>query len=210
VDLAARLLRAPALPREFFGRPAVDVARELIGAVLVDDRQEVPVAARLVEVEAYDGPEDRASHARAGETARTGPMFGPPGRAYVFLVYGLHHCLNVVTGPTGEAGAVLLRAAAPVAGIEVMRERRGRPHEPDWRLAAGPGRLGAAFAVDRSLNGCELTTGRLRLLPADVLGPRGGEGSIVAGPRVGVAYAGEPWASLPWRFHLRGDPSVSR
>jgi len=210
MDLAARLRGASTLPREFFARPPVAVARELIGAILVDDRPPGLIAARVVEVEAYDGPEDRASHARAGETARTAPMFGPPGHAYVFLVYGMHHCLNVVTGAHREAGAVLLRAAAPVTGTGLMRERRGRPHEPDWRLASGPGRLGAAFAIDRRLNGVDLTTGPLRLLPVEVLAPRSGEGSIVAGPRVGVAYAGEPWASLPWRFHLRGDPSVSR
>ena len=168
------------------------------------------VAARLVEVEAYDGPEDRASHARAGKTARTATMFGPPGHAYVFLVYGIHHCLNVVTGQDGEAGAVLLRAAAPVEGIAVMRKRRGRPHEADWRLAAGPGRLGAAFAIDRRLDGADLTAGPLRLVGADVLSSASVAGAVVAGPRVGVAYAGEPWSSLAWRFHLRGDPSVSR
>ena len=137
-------------------------------------------------------------------------MFGPPGHAYVFLVYGMHHCLNVVTGAAGEAGAVLLRAAAPVAGVALMRARRGRPHEPAWRLAAGPGRLGAAFAIDRRLDGADLTSGRLRLVRADALPSPSGGGAVVAGPRVGVAYAGEPWASLPWRFVARGDPSVSR
>ena len=146
-------------------------------------------------------------------------MFGPPGHAYVFLVYGLHECLNVVTGADGEPGAVLLRAVAPLLGLELMRSRRGRPHEPDARLASGPGRLGVAFAIDRTFNGGDLTHGPLRLLPGDVLlgdvlpsdvPPAPGPASVVAGPRIGVAYAGEPWISVPWRFHLVGDPSVSR
>jgi len=184
--------------------------------MLVHDAGDGLVAARLVEVEAYDGPEDRASHARFGRTSRTAPMFGPPGHAYVFLVYGLHHCLNVVTGADGRPGAVLLRAAAPLAGIDLMRRRRGRPHEPDARLAAGPGRLGAAFAIDRGFNGADLTIGPLRLVAADAamgaadaaLG--GVSAPVVRGPRIGVAYAGEPWASIPWRFHAAGDLSVSR
>jgi DNA-3-methyladenine glycosylase len=179
-------------------------------AAAADPGQVGFVAGRIVEVEAYDGPEDRASHARAGRTERTAPMFGPPGHAYVYLVYGLHHCLNVVTGASDQAGAVLLRAVAPVAGIELMRTRRGSPHEPDERLAAGPGRLGAAFAIERGLSGADLTAGALRLLPATALQTASDRAAIVAGPRVGVAYAGEPWASLPWRFRLEGDPSVSR
>lgn len=133
-------------------------------------------------------------------------MFGPPGHAYVFLVYGMYHCLNVVTEADGEAGAILLRAAAPLSGLDLMRRRRGSPHESDHRLASGPGRLAAAFGVDRTFNAADLTGGPLRLLPGENTGP----GAIVAGPRIGVAYAGEPWASLPWRFHLRGDRSVSR
>lgn len=176
------------------------------------------MAGRIVEVEAYDGPDDRASHARFGRTARTAPMFGPPGHAYVFLVYGLHECLNVVTGSAGEPGAVLLRAAAPVAGLELMRARRGRPHEADARLAAGPGRLGVAFAVGRRFSGADLTTGPLRLVSGDAVGAgfaalarrRSGTQVIAAGPRIGVAYAGEPWTSVPWRFRLAGDASVSR
>ena len=137
-------------------------------------------------------------------------MFGPPGHAYVYLVYGLHHCLNVVARPPDEAGAVLLRAAAPLAGIGLMRARRGSPHEPDARLAAGPGRLGAAFAIDRGFSGADLTAGPLRLLPRNALGAAPDPAPTLAGPRIGVGYAGEPWASLPWRFRLQGDPSVSR
>lgn len=145
-------------------------------------------------------------------------MFGPPGHAYVFLIYGMYRCLNVVTGADGEAGAVLLRAAAPLAGLDLMRRRRGRPHDADHRLASGPGRLGSAFGVERHHSGADMTAGPLRLLAADALAPDGSAESgapgaseaIVAGPRIGVTYAGEPWVSLPWRFHLGGDPSVSR
>jgi len=190
------------------------VAEALIGTVLVHEDAAGLVAGRVVETEAYDGPRDRASHARFGRTARTSPMFGPPGHAYVYLVYGLHHCHNVVNGALDDplsakdAGAVLLRAAAPLAGLEVMRARRGRPHEPDARLAAGPGRLGVAFGIDRTFSGVDLTGGALRILPADVAPP--GPTAILRGPRIGVVYAGEPWVSLPWRFHRAGDPSVSR
>lgn len=165
---------------------------------------------RLVEVEAYDGPADRASHARAGRTARTAPMFGPAGHAYVYLVYGLHHCLNVVTGPDGEASAVLLRAAEPVAGVALMRARRGRPHEPASRLAAGPGRLGVALGIDRSFSGADLTRGSLRIVDGHVLSDASRPEAVEAGPRIGVAYAGEPWVSVPWRFRIAGNASVSR
>jgi len=213
--LIARLRASPALSPTFFARPSREVAPDLLGTILVHEvaaglGTDGLVAGRIVEVEAYDGPQDRASHARAGRTPRTAPMFGPPGHAYVYLVYGLHHCLNVVTGPSDEAGAILLRAAAPVAGIELMRARRSAPHEPDERLAAGPGRLGAAFAIERGLSGADLTAGALRLLPGGTFGAATDRAAIRAGPRIGVAYAGEPWASLPWRFRREGDPSVSR
>ena len=137
-------------------------------------------------------------------------MFGPPGHAYVYLVYGMHECLNVVAHPAASAGAVLLRALEPVEGIELMRVRRGRPEEPAARLAAGPARLCQALAVDRGLSGHDLLAGvRLWLEP-----PGGGEEvveeSVASGPRIGVAYAGDDWAGRPWRFWLRGHPSVSR
>jgi DNA-3-methyladenine glycosylase len=172
-----------------------------------------PCVARIVETEAYAGPEDRASHARAGVTRRTRGMFGPAGRAYVYLVYGMHHCLNVVCGPDGRAGAVLIRAAEPLRGIEGMRRRRGDPASPDARLAAGPARLCQALDIDRSLDGVDLLRDeRLRLACRDPRDEPGhpGEERILAGPRVGVAYAGEEWAARPWRFALAGHPSLSR
>ena len=174
-----------------------------------------------METEAYGGPEDRASHARAGRTARTGVMFGPPGRAYVYLVYGMHHCLNVVCGPEGEAAAVLIRALQPLDGLERMRHARGwwrtAPGRSapggDARLAAGPARLCQALGIDRSLDGLDLLSDdRLRLVdPRRAARSAWGPGErVVAGPRVGVAYAGPEWATRPWRFGIAGHASLSR
>ena len=178
---------------------------------------------RIVEVEAYLGPEDRASHARAVLTPRTAAMFGPPGAAYVYLVYGMHSCLNVVTEPDGRAGAVLIRAVEPIEGAAVMRAavarhratrgRRPAPGAtravPDRRLASGPGLVAACFSVDRSFTGVDLCDPDAPLhleLP-----PRGARPvALVAGPRIGVAHAGEPWTTLPYRFLDASSPSVSR
>jgi len=182
---------------------------------------------RIVEVEAYLGPEDRASHARAGRTARTAPMFGPPGVAYVYLVYGMYDCLNVVTGPSGQAGAVLIRAVEPLDGVPAMRDalaahaagRRRRPtpgalaaprrHTADHLLAAGPGLVAAAFSVDRSMTGLDLCdpTAAVHLETA----PAGARAvTVVASPRIGVAYAGEPWTSVPYRLVDSSSASVRR
>lgn len=203
------------LARDFFTRPTVQVARELLGMWVVSQSNGSTTAARIVETEAYGGSDDQASHARAGLTRRTEPIFGPPGHAYVYLVYGIHECLNVVAWPhqeagNGRAGAVLIRAGAPTIGEALMRIRRGRPSDATARLAAGPARLCQALAVDRTLNRLDLTEGQHLWL---ALPAQGGEevapDDIAAGPRVGVAYAGE-WAERPWRFWLRGHPSVSR
>jgi DNA-3-methyladenine glycosylase len=176
-----------------------------------------------VEVEAYLGEEDRASHARMGPTPRNRVMFGPPGMAYVYLVYGMHHCLNVVTEPESRPAAVLIRAVEPIEGIDAMRQARlaaiartrraGRSAPaaqsvPDARLASGPGLLAAAFSIDRSDTGADLCdpASSLRL----ELAPPGGPAFVVdATPRVGIGYAGEPWASVPWRFAVAGSPSLS-
>ena len=153
-------------------------------------------------------------------------MFGPPGYAYVYRVYGLHWCLNVVTGRDGEAEAVLIRAVLPLEGIDEQRRRRNRPDDPVERLAAGPARLCEALGVDGALDGLDLTAGELLWIASDdaageipaeavagagvVAGARVVAGAIVAGPRVGVGYAGEPWATLPLRFGLRDHPALSR
>ena len=170
-------------------------------------------------MEAYDGPEDRASHARFGAGSRAGTMFGPAGRAYVYGVYGMHTCLNIVVGTPGRPAAVLVRSIEPVAGVELMRAARAeraiatrRADRADpaaarlrigrisaWRLAAGPGNAAAAFSVERADDGVDLLEprGSLRLEepPAGARPP-----SIVAMARVGVAYAGPGWADRPWRF----------
>ncbi len=209
VEPAPPVARLRRFDRELLERPTPAAARALLGAYVVREVAGELSVGRIVEAEAYGGPEDRASHARAGLTPRTEPMFGIAGLAYVYLVYGMHECLNVVAHEEGRAGAVLLRALQPVAGSGTMRLRRGRPAEAEARLAAGPGRLCRALAVDRSLSGHDLLRGeRLWLALAD--GEAVSDGAVASGPRVGVAYAGEEWAGRPWRFWLRGHPSVSR
>jgi DNA-3-methyladenine glycosylase len=186
--------------------PVEDVARRLLGVLIVRDDEGGRRIARIVETEAYAGPEDRASHARAGQTARTAVMFGRPGLAYVYLVYGLHHCLNVVCAPEGQASAVLVRAVEPVAGVGRMRDRRGPAAGPDHRLGAGPARACQALDVDRGLDSVDLLSDARLWLAAPVSLP----GDIVTGPRVGVAYAGPEWAARPWRFGIAGSPALSR
>ncbi len=195
----------------FFARDTVEVARSLIGAWVMRETADGVSAGAIVETEAYGGPEDLASHARAGLTRRTAPMFGPVGHAYVYLVYGMHECLNVVAYGEGRAaGAVLIRAIEPRHGVELMRARRDRAHDPDARLAAGPARLCQALAVDRSFDGHDLTVGdRLWLAPPPLGEPQPLD-ELASGPRIGVDYAGAGWAARPWRFWLAGNPAVSR
>jgi DNA-3-methyladenine glycosylase len=195
--------------RDELAADAVRTARYLLGALLVRDDEGERLVARIVETEAYAGPEDLASHARAGRTARTAVMFGPPGHAYVYLVYGLHHCLNVVCGSEGEAAAVLIRAVEPLAGIARMRERRGPAAGPDERLAAGPARTCQALAIGRDLDGLDLVSDERLWLACDPAGPPSAS-AIVSGPRVGVDYAGPEWSARPWRFGLGTSPSLSR
>ncbi len=185
------------LPREFYDRPVLDVARELLGAVV----EHGGVAVRLTEVEAYAGGVDPASHAFRGKTVRNATMFGPPGHAYVYFTYGMHFCMNLVCGPAGIASAVLLRAGEVVAGADVAIERRTTHRHRD--LARGPARLTVALAVDRSLDGADVTDPRSPLVVR-----RGGavpDGAVRSGPRVGVAKG----AQVPWRLWVDGDPTVS-
>ena len=180
--------------RAWFDRSAVEVAPDLLGALLIHDTPDGRIAGRIVEVEAYLGPEDLAAHSSRGRTPRNAVMFGPPGHLYVYLVYGLHHCANVVCGPGDKPEAILLRGALLVEGEELARSRRG--DAPVARLAAGPGNLAAAFGIDRRLNGADLLAGPIRLAPA--VSPA----SFVRTPRIGVAYAGD-WAARPLRFLAR-------
>lgn len=193
------------LPREWFGRTALELAPELLGRVLVHDG----VAVRLTEVEAYEGEQDPGSHAYRGPTPRNHVMFGRPGHLYVYLSYGIHRCANVVCGPEGRASAVLLRAGEVVAGEELVRARRER-NGRQWshhELARGPGRLGEALGLELTDNG------------TDVCDPGGGTwlapGSpppsplVRTGPRVGVSGPGGDAGRYPWRFWVADDPSVS-
>lgn len=178
------------LPRAFYARDTRTVARELLGKVLVHLDGGVRRAARIVETEAYHGPGDRASHARFGRTARAAIMFGPPGFAYVYLVYGTSHCMNVVTGEEGFPSAVLIRSGEPVE--ECLHSTRG------------PGNLCRALAIRRAHdNGRDLLGGDLFIEDA----PRPPE-KILSGRRVNVDYAG-PWAEKPWRYALAGNGWVS-
>jgi DNA-3-methyladenine glycosylase len=185
------------LPRAFYARPTVDVAHALLGKLLVrhpPSKTGAPRLARIVEVEAYLGLRDAASHARRGPTPRAAIMFGPPGFLYVYLIYGMHNCMNVVTETDGVAGAVLLRAAAPVAGIVDHK-----------RPLSGPGKLCAALEITRRDNGLDLTAGGEFYL-ADDGGP---PPRRAASARIGVAYAGV-WAPRKLRFYVRGSPYVSK
>ena len=199
--IGAAVAQAP--DRSWFDRPAASLALELIGARLVRDVPEGSVGGRIVEVEAYRGPEDLAAHSARGMTKRNAVMFGPPGHVYVYLVYGLHLCINVVAGPGTKPEAVLVRALALDEGIELARRRRGS-RVPDVRLAAGPGNVGQALGIELRDNGADLLDGSIRIEPR--MGPRP---STARGPRIGVAYAGA-WAERPLRFWIDGDPHVSR
>jgi DNA-3-methyladenine glycosylase len=192
-----RLTGARPLPRSFYDRPVLDVARDLLGAVIDSGG----VRVRLSEVEAYDGPDDPASHAYRGQSVRNAVMFGPPGHAYVYFTYGMHFCVNLVCGPAGRPSAVLLRAGSVVAGIDVAQARRPRSAARD--LARGPARLTQALAIDRAFNGTDVTrTGS----PLQVLAGEPVPDDVVRhGPRVGVAQAYE----RPWRIWVDGDASVS-
>lgn len=178
------------LPRTYFNRPTVTVARSLVGKYLVRAIEGRILAGKIVEVEAYVGPKDKACHASKGRTLRTDVMFGPAGVAYVYLIYGMYHCLNVVTEREEFPSAVLIRA------IEI-----------DGELIDGPGRLCRALEIDRGLNRADLTEGEsLWFEDRGILIKRGDVG---AHPRVGVDYAGE-WARKPWRFRLSGIVAPTR
>ena len=192
-----------ALDRRWFDRPSVQLARDLLGARLVHESETGVVGGRIVEVEAYRGPEDLAAHSSRGPTARNQVMFGPPGHLYVYLIYGLHHCLNVVAGPGDKPEAVLIRALEIDEGHELARRRRG-PRSSTARLAAGPGNVGQALGVDRRLNGVDLLEGPVRVHPRLGRRPR-----ISVGPRIGVDYAAS-WAARPMRFWITDDRHVSR
>ena len=190
---------APRLPRDFFGRSTLTVAREILGQRLVRlERDGRRLSGRIVEAEAYIGTEDLGCHARAGRTARNETMWGAAGHAYVYFTYGMHWMLNLVTEAEGFPAAVLIRGLLPEEGLRAIRRRRGS--RPLGALADGPAKLCQALAIDRRLNGHDLCSPGARLfveacppVPASL---------VTRGPRVGLNSVPEPWQSLPWRFRV--------
>ena len=216
------------LGRDLLTKDTLEAARALIGVRLVRGTDPDARVGRIVEVEAYIGREDLASHAHSGRTARNAAMFGLPGRAYVYLTYGMHHCLNVVTEPDGRPAALLLRAIEPLANAGRMRqarldwlhsrfpraadERLARSRSrvtalPERGLASGPGLLCQAFSVTRADNEVDLcdAASELRL----EIGLEDKPLTVEAGPRIGMGTVPEPWRSRPWRFYVPGNPAVS-
>ena len=196
------------LPRDFFARPSVHVAPDLLGCVIAHETPEGLVAVMLTEAEAYEGESDPASHAYRGQNARNAVMFGPPGHVYVYFTYGMHFCMNLVCQRDGGASAVLLRAGRVTDGVPLATARRAKrlaraaPREVD--LARGPARLCEALAVDLSHDGVDAVdpASPLRALAAPAPVPAA---SISHGPRVGISRA----TDVPWRFWITGDPTVS-
>ncbi len=187
----------PILKRSFYRRPAIEVARDLLGKVLVHG----PTAGIIVETEAYLGGDDLASHSARGITSRTRVIFGPPGHAYVYFIYGMYECLNIVAEPTGQPGCVLIRALEPVIGLDVMQHRRPAARKPE-DLTDGPGKLTLAMGITRAQNGADVTRGALVVRAASEVTPF----EIAVTPRIGITQC----ADLPLRFLIRGNRFVSR
>jgi len=185
------------LPRTFYARDTVTVARDLLGKIVRHGQ----TAGRIVETEAYLGRDDLAAHSARGITDRTRVIFGPPGHAYVYFIYGMYECLNLVAEPDGQPGAVLIRALEPVAGIETMQQRRPTAHTLR-DLTSGPGRLTLALGITRAQNGADVTRGALTVRIAT----RGEPFEIEVTPRIGIRHC----ADWPLRFVIKGNPFVSR
>ena len=194
------------LPREFYARPTLDVARELIGKVLVHDTRRGVAAGVIVETEAYIGESDPACHAAPGPTARNAPLYGPPGFAYVYLNYGIHYLVNAVTEPEGSPAAVLIRALEPLEGEALMRRRRTRgagrraAELPAPALCRGPGNLTLALGISLKENRADLTAGPLRVEDRGL-----GEREVAWGPRVGISVG----VDHAWRCYAATSPAVS-
>ena len=184
------------LPPDFYARPTLRVARDLLGARLVRISDGVRLSGMIVETEAYIGENDLGCHAKAGKTARTRVMYGQPGRAYVYFTYGMHWMLNAVTEPEGFPAAVLIRAVEPEIGLDVIGSRRAKARRADW--SNGPAKLTRAFGIDQTQNDIELTnfSAGLWIEPGVVIS----DASVTIGPRVGLYNVPEPWKSIAWRF----------
>ena len=189
-----------ALPRSFYARPTVEVARDLLGHILIHGQ----TSGRIIEVEAYPGTYlgtgDLAAHSSRGITNRTRVIFGPPGHAYIYLIYGMYQCLNVVTEPDGTPGCVLIRALEPLTGLDVMRQRRGQIHQRRGRpnLASGPGKLTQALAITPAINTTDLTRGPLRIVASTPSATR----PILVTPRIGIRHC----VDWPLRFLFAPEP----
>lgn len=190
------------LSRAFYEQPTIDVARQLLGKYLVRVTDDGLLSGMILETEAYVGPEDEASHASCGRTPRNQMMFGCAGYAYVYLIYGMHHCLNVVTERDGYPAAVLIRAVEPCEGVGLMQARRRSGD--DRQLTNGPGKVCQAFGIDRGLNGLDMC-GETLFVEARAIGAV----EIALSPRIGVDYAGA-WRDQLWRFHIADHPGVSK
>ncbi|MEO7085858.1 MAG: DNA-3-methyladenine glycosylase [Gemmatimonadaceae bacterium] len=197
----SRLTKQRPLPREFYNRETEQVARDLLGAVLECRTVDGVAAGRIVETEAYIGEHDLACHAAAGRTARTAPLYGAPGIAYVYFIYGMYWCVNAVTRAKDEPSAVLIRALEPVSGIEAMRRRRPKARR-DVDLTNGPGKLCQALGIDGSLNNTTLMRGKLRILE----GAPVADDDVVITPRIGITKC----ASWPLRYFIAGNAYVSK
>jgi DNA-3-methyladenine glycosylase len=184
------------LPREFFDRSTLQVARELLGMRLVRLEGEQRLSGRIIETEAYRGEEDQGCHAYHGRTPRTQVMYGPPGHAYVYFTYGMHWMLNFVVEAEGFPAAILIRAIHPMEGVDIIGARRAGQPPQHW--TDGPAKICQALDIDRNLNGCDLCAPASELfVEFDQPIP---EASATIGPRVGLYSVPEPWKSIPWRF----------
>ena len=192
------------LPRSFYNAAPDIVARHLLGKIILRESYGKILAGRIVETEAYFGINDPAAHSAAGRTTRNAVLFGPPGHAYVYLIYGVHYCLNVSCEPRGEAGCVLIRALDPIAGQETMMHNRGLSHHVSGRaLTGGPGKLCSALAITRADNGVDMTSRQAALR---IIDDNCDQAEIAVTPRIGITKA----ADRPLRFHIRGNVCVSR
>jgi DNA-3-methyladenine glycosylase len=197
----SRLVEGEPLPRSFYDRETEIVARELLGQILVHETPEGITSGRIVETEAYLGEHDPACHAAVGLTPRTKWLYGPPGTAYVYFIYGVHWCFNAVTRAEGLPSAVLVRALEPIEGIELMRKRRPQA-KIDRQLTNGPGKLCAALGITRAENGLDLACSRLRIVPGLAVP----DDRLSTSSRVGITKA----ADWPLRWFVRGSTFVSR
>ncbi len=196
-------MMSAALPRGFYGRDTIEVAKDILGKVLVRETPAGRMAVKIVETEAYVGPHDKACHASKGMTDRNRVMFGEPGHAYVYFIYGMYHCLNLVTERDGYPAAVLIRAGEPLEGEAWMRELRKKASSRE-ELTSGPGKLCMALAIDRALNGADLC----QKGPLYVEDGEPGSHEVVSCKRIGVDYAAE-YRDKPWRFYIKNSPFVS-